>query len=86
MLNIKNKIRTFVKHNKKELVNYTKISAFGVISFLLLKPYVTADRGYEGLGGEGILLILPIFYYLGKGMYLDIKKDFKEVWRLFFEA
>jgi len=39
-----------------------------------------AERGYEDIGGEYLLLLIPAIYYTGKRMILDWIADLREPW------
>lgn len=39
------------------------------------------ERGYEAIGGEYLLLLLPAIYYTGKQTILDWIADLRELWR-----
>ena len=40
-------------------------------AFMLGKGVALAERGYEAIGGEYLLLLLPAVYYVGKRTILD---------------
>lgn len=40
-------------------------------AFMWGKGAALAERGYEAIGGEYLLLLLPAIYYPGKRMILD---------------
>lgn len=40
-----------------------------------------AERGYDGYGGEFLLLTLPVIYYVGKQILHDWIADLREVRR-----
>ncbi len=47
-------------------------------AFLWGKGAAMAERGYEAIGGEYLLLLIPAIYYTGKRMVLDWSADLKE--------
>lgn len=60
--------------------------AFELLAVLLLtaaafmwgKQTARIERGYEAIGGEYLLLLLPAIYYTGKQTILDWIADIKE--------
>lgn len=38
------------------------------------------ERGYEAIGGEYLLLLIPAMYYTGKRTILDWIADIREQW------
>lgn len=46
-------------------------------AFMLGKGAALAERGYEAVGGEYLLLLLPVMYYLGKRVALDWIADLR---------
>ena len=47
-------------------------------AFMWGKGVALADRGYEAIGGEYLLLLLPAIYYTGKRTLLDWIADLRE--------
>ena len=39
------------------------------------------ERGYEAIGGEYLLLLLPAIYYVGKWTILEWVTEIRELWR-----
>ena len=50
------------------------------LAFVWGKQTATIERGYEAIGGEYILLLLPAIYYTGKRTILDWIVDIRELW------
>ncbi len=50
-------------------------------AFMWGKETAMAERGYEAIGGEYLLLLLPAIYYTGKRTILDWSAEFREMWR-----
>lgn len=48
------------------------------LAFAWGKQTALAERGYNAIGGEYLLLILPAMYYTGKRTILDWIADIKE--------
>ena len=40
-----------------------------------------AERGYNSIGGEYLLLLLPAMYYTGKRTILDWIADLRKLWK-----
>ena len=51
------------------------------VVFIKSRGYALAWRGYEAVGGEFMLLLLPIIYYEAKRIILDYVADFVELYR-----
>ncbi len=47
-------------------------------AFMWGKQTARIERGYEAIGGEYLLLLLPAIYYTGKRTILDWIADIKE--------
>lgn len=47
-------------------------------AFMWGKGAALAERGYEAIGGEYLLLLLPAIYYTGKQTLLDWIADLRE--------
>ncbi len=48
-------------------------------AFMWGKGAALAERGYEAIGGEYLLLLLPAIYYTGKRTLLDWIAEFREL-------
>ena len=51
------------------------------VFFIKGMGYALAWRGYEAVGGEFMLLLLPIIYYEAKRIILDYAADFVDLYR-----
>lgn len=51
------------------------------LAFVWGKQTAQIERGYEAVGGEYLLLLLPAIYYTGKRTILDWVADLRELWR-----
>lgn len=59
-----------------------KKSRLAAVEFLaVLIVTALAWRGYKAVGGEFMLLLLPIIYYEAKRIILDFVADFVELYR-----
>lgn len=45
------------------------------------KQTAQIQRGYEAIGGEYLLLLIPAIYYTGKRALLDWIADLREMWK-----
>ena len=45
------------------------------------KQTALAERGYEAVGGEYLLLLIPAIYYTGKRTILDWIADIRRLWK-----
>ena len=51
------------------------------LAFAWGKQTALAERGYNAIGGEYLLLLLPAMYYTGKRTILDWIADIHELWK-----
>lgn len=51
------------------------------LAFVWGKQTALAERGYNAIGGEYLLLLLPAMYYTGKRTILDWIADIRELWK-----
>lgn len=47
-------------------------------AFMWGKGVALAERGYEAIGGEYLIFLLPAIYYIGKRTILDWMAEFRE--------
>ena len=50
-------------------------------AFMWGKGVGLAERGYEAVGGEYLLLLIPAIYYAGKRTLLDGIADIRRLWK-----
>lgn len=53
---------------RKTILKYLCITIIGFGLFALAAMQLEKDRGYKTIGGEGILLLLPLIYFLGTAL------------------
>ena len=73
-----------MKHKKKSRLAAAEFLAVLIVTavvFIKSRGYALAWRGYEAVGGEFMLLFLPIIYYEAKRIILDFVADFIELYR-----
>ena len=51
------------------------------LTFAWGKQTALAEWGYNAIGGEYLLLLLPAMYYTGKRTILDWVTEIRELWR-----
>lgn len=60
------------------VLKYAALTAAGVLLFCWGQGYALAERGYEAIGGEALLLGLPLFWYLTETTIRDTVRDFRK--------
>ena len=73
-----------MKRKKKSCLAAAEFLAVLIVTavvFIKSMSYALAWRGYEAVGGEFMLLLLPIIYYEAKRIILDFVADFVELYR-----
>lgn len=51
------------------------------LAFAWGKRTAMIERGYNAIGGEYLLLLLPAIYYAGKRTALDWTADIRKLWK-----
>ena len=72
-----------MKHKKKSRLAAEFLAVLIVTAVVFTKCLSAARvwRGYKAIGGEFMLLLLPIIYYEAKRIILDFVADFVELYR-----
>ncbi len=73
-----------MKRKKKSRLAAAELLAVLIVTavvFIKSRGYALAWRGYEAVGGEFMLLLLPIIYYEAKRIILDYVADFVALYR-----
>lgn len=73
-----------MRRKKKSRLAAAELLAVLIVTavvFIKSMGYALAWRGYEAVGGEFMLLLLPIIYYEAKRIILDYVADFVELYR-----
>ncbi len=73
-----------MRHKKKSRLaaaEFLTVLIVTAVVFIKSRGYALAWRGYEAVGGEFMLLLLPIIYYEAKRIILDYVADFVELYR-----
>lgn len=69
------KVKNFLKENKKVILKWFFVFVLSAVAFVGLHKLATVDRGYEAIGGEMFMFLIPIFVWI----YPEIKKSIKDV-------
>ena len=59
----------------KKCIKWIFVFAISVITFVVTHKIATSDRGYNALGGEVFMLMIPFFVWIAP----EIKKSIKEI-------
>lgn len=70
--------RTLTVNVAFAVLKYAALTAAGVLLFRWGQGYALAERGYEAIGGEALLLGLPLFWYLTETTIRDTVRDFRK--------
>ena len=73
-----------MRRKKKSRLAAAELLAVLIVTavvFIKSRGYALAWRGYEAVGGEFMLLLLPIIYYEAKRIILDYVADFVALYR-----
>lgn len=63
------------KHSYKNLIKWSLLIAGGILLFMAGSRQAFHQRGYEAIGGEVFLLLLPAAYYAIEQLVLDLKEE-----------
>ena len=69
-----------MKHHPelRAIVKYAVLTVCGILLYLLAAKQVLAKRGYFAIGGEGLFLLLPVFYGATHAVIRDWIKEIKD--------
>ena len=73
-----------MRHKKKSRLAAAEFLAVLIVTAVVFTKGLSAAlawRGYTAVGGEFMLLLLPIIYYEAKRIILDFVADFVELYR-----
>ena len=65
----------FLKENKKWILKWFFVIVLSVVAFLGLHKLATVERGYNAIGGEMFMFLIPFFVWIAP----EIKKSIKEI-------
>lgn len=69
------KIIKFLKANKKVILKWFFVVVLSVGAFGSLHKLATVERGYNAIGGEMFMFLIPLFVWIAP----EIKKSIKEI-------
>lgn len=71
-----------MRHKRKSRLaaEFIGILTVTAVAFIKARAYAGVWRGYDAIGGEFMLLLLPIIYYLLKQTIRDYVRDFVELY------
>lgn len=69
------------KKSRLAAAEFLAVLIVTAVVFIKSRGYALAWRGYEAVGGEFMLLLLPIIYYEAKRIILDYVADFVALYR-----
>ena len=69
------KVIKFLKANKKVILKWFFVVVLSVADFVGLHKLETVERGYNAIGGEMFMFLIPFFVWIAP----EIKKSIKEI-------
>lgn len=69
------KVIKFLKANKKVILKWFLVGVLTLIAFVGLHKLATVERGYNAIGGEMFMFLIPFFVWVAP----EIKKSIKEI-------
>lgn len=69
------KVIKFLKANKKMILKWSFVFVMSVVAFAGLHKLATVERGYNAIGGEMFMFLIPFFVWIAP----EIKKSIKEI-------
>ena len=69
------KVIKFLKENWKWILKWVFVFVLSVVAFILLHKLATVERGYNAIGGEMFMFLIPFIVWIAP----DIKKSIKEI-------
>ena len=65
----------FLKANKPFIFKWFLVGVLTVVAFVGLHKLATIERGYDAIGGEMFMFLIPFFVWIAP----EIKKSIKEI-------
>ena len=65
----------FLKENKKRILKWFFVIMLSVVAFIGFHKLATLERGYDAVGGEIFMFLIPFFVWVAP----EIKKSIKEI-------
>ena len=69
------KVIKFLKANKKVILKSSFVFVLSAVAFVGLNKLATVERGYNAIGGEMFMFLIPFFVWIAP----EIKKSIKEI-------
>ena len=69
------KVIKFLKENWKWILKWVFVFVLSAVAFILLHKLATVERGYNAIGGEMFMFLIPFFVWVAP----EIKKSIKEI-------
>ena len=69
------KVIKFLKENWKWILKWVFVFVLSAVAFILLHKLATVERGYNEIGGEMFMFLIPFFVWVAP----EIKKSIKEI-------
>lgn len=69
------KVIKFLKANKKVILKWSFVFILSAVAFVGLRKLATVERGYNAIGGEMFMFLIPFFVWVAP----EIKKSIKEI-------
>ena len=69
------KVIKFLKENWKWILKWFFVFVLSAVAFILLHKLATIERGYNAIGGEMFMFLIPFFVWIAP----EIKKSIKEI-------
>lgn len=69
------KVIKFLKENWKWILKWVFVFVLSAVAFILLHKLATIERGYNAIGGEMFMFLIPFFVWVAP----EIKKSIKEI-------
>ena len=69
------KVIKFLKENWKWILKWVFVFVLSAVAFILLHKLATIERGYNAIGGEMFMFLIPFFVWIAP----EIKKSIKEI-------
>ena len=69
------KVIKFLKANKKVILKWFFVVVLSVVAFVGLHKLATVERGYNAIGGEMFMFLIPFFVWIAP----ETKKSIKEI-------
>lgn len=69
------KVIKFLKANKKVILKWSIVFVLAVVAFVGFHKLATVKRGYNAIGGEIFMFLIPFFVWVAP----EVKKSIKEI-------